>query len=86
MKSIKNLKGFFWQQASLVGIIYLAGYWQWSFAWFVGPIAIFVFRDRLIESNRRRRDLSKTIALSDERDVITGNLKDLPAWVSKLIK
>lgn len=69
-------------QASLVGIIYLAGYCQWSLAWFVAPVLLLVARDKIIETNRKRRDTSKIIALSDEKDVITGNLKDLPAWVS----
>lgn len=73
-------------QASIVGIIYIAGYWQWSLAWFAAPVVLLVARDRLIESNRKKRDISKSIALSCERDVIVGNLKDLPAWVSRIDK
>lgn len=69
-------------QASLVGIIYLAGYYELSIAWFIAPVVLLVARDRLIELNRKRRDVAKAVALSNEKDLITGNLKDLPAWVS----
>lgn len=74
---------FLFLQVSIVTVIYLAGYYDWSIAWFVAPIALSVAKDRLIEANRKRRNLSKAIALTNEKDVIIGNLKNLPAWVSR---
>ncbi|CAG9823459.1 unnamed protein product [Phaedon cochleariae] len=69
------------KKASIVGIVYLAGYMQWSVAWFIGPIVLFVMRDQWKKSSDSRRAIAKSTALSSEKDVVLARLNDLPAWV-----
>ncbi|KAJ8961095.1 hypothetical protein NQ318_008771 [Aromia moschata] len=67
--------------ASVVGIVYLAGYMQWSVAWFIGPVVLFVLRDQWKKTSDSRRAIAKATALSSEKDVVLARLNDLPAWV-----
>lgn len=69
------------KKASVVGIVYFAGYMQWSVAWFIGPVILFVLRDQWKKSSDTRRAIAKEVALSSEKDVILARLNDLPAWV-----
>ncbi|XP_068903620.1 extended synaptotagmin-2-B isoform X1 [Tenebrio molitor] len=69
------------KKASVVGIVYLAGYMQWSIAWFIGPIVLFVIRDQWKTTSDRRRTIAKAAALASEKDVVLARLDDLPAWV-----
>lgn len=54
---------------------------QWSVAWFIGPIALFVIRDQWKKANDRKRNIAKSAALASEKDVVLARLDDLPAWV-----
>lgn len=54
---------------------------QWSVAWFIGPIALFVIRDQWKKTNDRKRNIAKSAALASEKDVVLARLDDLPAWV-----
>ncbi|CAG9863137.1 unnamed protein product [Phyllotreta striolata] len=69
------------KKASVVGVVYLAGYMQWSVGWFVGPIVLFVIRDQWKKSSDRKRAIAKATALSSEQEVVLARLDDLPAWV-----
>ncbi|KAJ8965164.1 hypothetical protein NQ314_004307 [Rhamnusium bicolor] len=73
------------KKASVVGIIYFAGYMQWSVAWFIGPIVLFVLRDQWKKSSDNRRTIAKVAALSSEKDVVLARLNDLPAWIIKQV-
>ncbi|KAJ8920620.1 hypothetical protein NQ315_004759 [Exocentrus adspersus] len=66
------------KKASVVGIVYFAGYMQWSVAWFIGPIVLFTNGKK---SSDRKRTIAKAAALSSEKDVVLARLNDLPAWV-----
>lgn len=68
---------------SVVGIVYFAGYMQWSVAWFIGPVILFVLRDQWKKTSDRRRAIAKATALASEEDVVLARLNDLPAWVSR---
>ena len=61
--------------------MYLAGYMQWSVAWFIGPIVLFVIRDQWKKASDRKRTIAKAAALASEKDVVLARLGDLPAWV-----
>lgn len=76
----------FFFQASIIGIVYLAGYMQWSVGWFVGPLVLSVIREQWKKSSDRRRNAAKTAALASEKDVVLARLNDLPAWVSTLLE
>lgn len=67
---------------SAVGIIYLAGYMNWSIAWFITPVVLLVIRDQFRKDNRLRLDIAKSAALADEKQVVLARLDDLPAWVT----
>ncbi|XP_056640030.1 extended synaptotagmin-2 isoform X1 [Diorhabda sublineata] len=69
------------KKASVVGIAYLAGYMNWSIAWFVGPVVLFVIRDQWKKTSDRKRAIAKATALSSEQEVVLARLDDLPAWV-----
>lgn len=69
------------KKASIIGIVYLAGYMQWSVAWFIGPLVLLVLRDQWKQSRDRQRNAAKAAALSSEKDVVLARLNDLPAWV-----
>ncbi|XP_030748073.1 extended synaptotagmin-2 isoform X2 [Sitophilus oryzae] len=69
------------KKASIIGIVYLAGYMQWSVAWFIGPLVLSVIRDQWKKTSVSRRNTAKAQALSSEKDVILARLNDLPAWV-----
>ncbi|CAH0557885.1 unnamed protein product [Brassicogethes aeneus] len=69
------------KKASVVGIVYFAGYMQWSVGWFMCPIVLLVIRDQWKKSSDRRRATAKSAALSNEEDVVLARLNDLPAWV-----
>ncbi|XP_074032959.1 extended synaptotagmin-like protein 2 [Leptinotarsa decemlineata] len=69
------------KKASVVGVVYLAGYMQWSVAWFIGPVVLFVLRDQWKKSSDKRRTLAKLTAVSSEKEVVLARLNDLPAWV-----
>ncbi|XP_044268241.1 extended synaptotagmin-2 isoform X2 [Tribolium madens] len=69
------------KKASIVGIVYFAGYMQWSVAWFIGPIVLFVIRDQWKKASDRKRNIAKAAALASEKDVVLARLDDLPAWV-----
>ncbi|XP_049822259.1 extended synaptotagmin-2 [Aethina tumida] len=69
------------KKVSVVGIVYFAGYMQWSVAWFIGPVILFVLRDQWKKTSDRRRAIAKATALASEEDVVLARLNDLPAWV-----
>ncbi|CAH1999545.1 unnamed protein product [Acanthoscelides obtectus] len=70
------------KKVSIVGIVYLAGYMQWSVAWFIGPIVLLVIRDQWKKTSDRKRNFAKVTSLSSEKEVVLARLNDLPAWVS----
>lgn len=55
---------------------------QWSVAWFIGPIVLFVMRDQWKKSSDRRRTIAKATAMCSEQEVVLARLDDLPAWVN----
>lgn len=65
-----------------MGIVYFAGYMQWSVAWFIGPLVLLVMRDQWKKVSDRKRTIAKAAALASEKDVVLARLDDLPAWVS----
>lgn len=69
------------KKASAVGIVYLAGYMNWSIAWFIGPVVLLVIRDQWKKTSDRKRSIAKATALSSEQEVVLARLDDLPAWV-----
>ncbi|XP_017782966.1 PREDICTED: extended synaptotagmin-2 isoform X2 [Nicrophorus vespilloides] len=69
------------KKVSLVGIVYLAGYMNWSVAWLIGPIVMLVVRDQWRKDNKIRRNMAQAVAMSNEKTVIQARLNDLPAWV-----
>ncbi|XP_072389064.1 extended synaptotagmin-2 isoform X2 [Diabrotica undecimpunctata] len=69
------------KKASVVGVVYLAGYMQWSVAWFIGPVVLLVIRDQWKKTSDRKRAIAKATALCSEQEVVLARLDDLPAWV-----
>lgn len=70
-------------QAAVVGIVFAAGYFNFSVAWFIGPIILSVIRDQWRVKNERKRTMAKIAALSSEKDLVLARVNDLPSWVSK---
>ncbi|KAJ8969854.1 hypothetical protein NQ317_005148 [Molorchus minor] len=53
---------------------------QWSVAWFIGPVVLFVIRDQWKKTSDSKRAIAKATAMSSEKDVVLARLNDLPAW------
>lgn len=68
-------------QATIVGLVYLAGYLRWSVAWLIGPVVFLVMRDQFRKDKQRKLNIAKAVALTNEKDVLLARLDDLPAWV-----
>ncbi|XP_066139999.1 extended synaptotagmin-2 isoform X1 [Euwallacea fornicatus] len=69
------------KKVSFIGVVYLAGYMQWSVAWLIGPLVLSVIREHWKQSRDQRRNAAKLVALSSEKEVVLARLNDLPAWV-----
>lgn len=68
-------------QISTVGIVYFAGYMNWSVAWFICPVVLLAIRDQWREEHELKRNIAKATAMSTEKEVILARVDDLPAWV-----
>lgn len=66
----------------MVGIVFAAGYFNFSVAWFIGPIILSVIRDQWRVKNENKRTMAKIAALSSEKDLVLARIDDLPSWVS----
>lgn len=69
------------KKASIVGVIYIAGYLNCSVAWFITPIILLAIREQTREDSERRRNIAKATSLTNEKDVLLARIQDLPAWV-----
>lgn len=72
-------------KAAVVGIVFAAGYFNFSVAWFVGPIILSVIRDQWRIKNERKRTVAKIAALSSEKDLVLARIDDLPSWVRTVV-
>lgn len=66
----------------IIGGVYLVGYMGWSIAWLITPLILAVTREYFQNAAERRRSVAKAMARTNEKDVITARIKDLPAWVT----
>lgn len=70
------------KQIATVGVIYLVGYLNISPAWLLCPLILSVMRDQWKKEKEIKRNIAKTSALTNEKDVILARIDELPAWVS----
>lgn len=66
----------------VVGVVFAAGYFNFSIAWFIGPIVLSVIRDQWRQKSEKKRTMAKIAALSSEKDLVLAKIDDLPSWVS----
>ncbi|XP_039297240.1 extended synaptotagmin-2-A isoform X3 [Nilaparvata lugens] len=64
-----------------VAIIYFFGYMNFSPAWFLAPLIYSVIKNETKKTNEFKRNVAKTSALQNEKDVILARIDELPAWV-----
>lgn len=69
------------KKVAIVGSIYLVGYMGWSVAWLIAPVILSVARDQMAKTSEKKRDIAKSSALANEKDVILARIDELPAWV-----
>ncbi|XP_045469924.1 extended synaptotagmin-3 [Harmonia axyridis] len=69
------------KKIATVGCIYFFGYMNWSVGWFVAPIIFLIMREQWKETADNKRNIAKTIASSNEKDVVLARLDELPSWV-----
>jgi len=66
-------------------LVYAFGYWRIATVstWVLLPLmaVVSVVRDRWREAGRLKRRRAQLAAASDERDLITANVSELPSWV-----
>lgn len=76
-----SVLGSFAKKIATVAAVYLLGYFQFSIAWFVGPIIFSVIRDEWRKEKELKRNIAKAAALVSEKDIILARVDDLPSWV-----
>ena len=64
-------------------IVYLFGYYNASFGWLMAPLFFLVLRDKRAKEKKTRFDIIKSIANSNEKEVLQEIQKftALPSWV-----
>lgn len=72
----------FAKKIGMVAAVYSLGYFEFSVAWFIGPIIYSVIRDEWKKEKEMKRNIAKAAALCNEKDVILARVDDLPSWVS----
>lgn len=73
------------KKMTIVGVIYCAGYMNWSIAWLITPILLSETRQFLCDTNIVRRKIAKESARGKEIDAILARVEDLPSWVLTIL-
>lgn len=61
--------------------VYLLGYFRMSVAWLVGLVGFTAARHQWKKEHDFRMQAARASVLSDEKEVITARVSDLPSWV-----
>ena len=64
-------------------IVYLFGYYNASFGWLMAPLFFLVLRDKRAREKKTKFDIIRSIANSDEKEILQEIQKfsSLPSWV-----
>ncbi|KAL3269794.1 hypothetical protein HHI36_008853 [Cryptolaemus montrouzieri] len=69
------------RKSSIVGCIYLLGYYHWSATLLIPPILCSFLIDTLMEHADDRRNIRKIITTKTDKELILSCYKELPPWV-----
>lgn len=79
--NVGSLTISFLTKLAAAGIIWGWGYFNYSIAWLIAPIALSVWRTEYKKDNELRILTTQASALAKEKVLITGRIDELPSWV-----
>ncbi|EFN72622.1 Extended synaptotagmin-2 [Camponotus floridanus] len=79
--NISSLTISFLSKLAAAGIIWGWGYFNYSIAWLIAPIAFSVWKAECKKDNELRMLTTQASALAKEKVMIMGRIDELPSWV-----
>lgn len=79
--NISSLTISFLTKLTAAGIIWGWGYFNYSIAWLIAPIAFSVWKAECKKDNELRMLTTQASALAKEKVMIMGRIDELPSWV-----
>lgn len=79
--NISSLTISFLTKLAAAGIIWGWGYFNYSIAWLIAPIALSVWKTECKKDNELRILTTQASALAKEKIMIMGRIDELPSWV-----
>jgi len=79
--SVGSLGTSLLMKLAAAGIIWGWGYFNFSIAWLIAPIAISVWKTERKKDNELRAVVAQAAVLAKEKELILSRIDELPSWV-----
>ncbi|XP_011689858.1 PREDICTED: extended synaptotagmin-2 isoform X3 [Wasmannia auropunctata] len=79
--NVNSLTISFLTKLAAVGIIWGWGYFNYSIAWLIAPIALSVWKAERKRDNELRTITAQASVLAKEKELIVSRMNELPSWV-----
>ncbi|RLU26666.1 hypothetical protein DMN91_000463 [Ooceraea biroi] len=76
-----SLTTSFLLKLAAAGIIWGWGYFNFSIAWLIAPIAVSVWKTERKKDNELRTSMAQASVLANEKELIVSRIDELPSWV-----
>lgn len=79
--NVSSLTISFLTKLAAVGVIWGWGYFNYSIAWLIAPIAFSVWKAERKKDNELRTITAQASVLAKEKELIVNRMNELPSWV-----
>jgi len=79
--NVSSLTISFLTKLAAAGIIWGWGYYNYSIAWLIAPIAFSVWKAERKKDNELRTITAQASVLAKEKELIVSRMNELPSWV-----
>lgn len=79
--NVSSLTISFLTKLAAAGIIWGWGYFNYSIAWLIAPIAFSVWKAERKKDNELRTITAQASVLAKEKELIVNRMNELPSWV-----
>lgn len=79
--NVSSLTTSFLTKLAAVGIIWGWGYFNFSVAWLIAPVAFSVWKAERKRDNELRTITAQASVLAKEKQLIASRIDELPSWV-----
>lgn len=79
--NVSSLTVSFLTKLVAAGIIWGWGYFNYSIAWLIAPIAFSVWKAERKKDNKLRTITAQASVLAKEKELIVSRMNELPSWV-----